>query len=104
VEVSWKDTKAGELITRDVLVRLCGFFTSDTDTFGGYGCTHPDQEARDPGTGEGQCDGCPIAWRLCPDQEERDAQIMIADGLEPDNADGEWLAMNDDLAKLRRKA
>jgi hypothetical protein len=101
---SWADTKKGELITRDALVQVCGFFTSDTETFGGYGCLHPDQESRDRDTGEGQCDGCPIAWRLCPDQEEEDARIMVAGGLLPDNADGNWLCMNDDLEKLRRGA
>ena len=100
--MSWADTKRGELIPLHALVQVCGFFTSDTETFGGYGCLHPEQESRDPETNEGQCDGCPIAWRLCPDQEEEDAALMIADGLDPDNGDGEWHCMNDDLSKLKR--
>lgn len=90
--------KAGEIVHLDWLVEHCGFFTSDTETFGGYGCKHPDQESRDADTGEGQCDHCPLAWKLCPDQEERDVAIMKEQGYEPDNGDGKLLAMNEDLA------
>jgi DNA-binding MarR family transcriptional regulator len=89
--------KAGEIVHLDWLVERCGFFTSDTETFGGYGCLHPDQESRDPDTNEGQCDHCPLAWRLCPSQEEEDAALMVKQGYEPDNGDGKLLCMNGDL-------
>lgn len=94
--------KAGEIVDLDDLTRVCGFFVSDTDTFGGYGCSHPEQESRDPDTGEGQCDHCPLAWRLCPEQEEEDARIMKEQGYEADNTDGKLHVLNDDLEKLRK--
>lgn len=88
--------KAGEVIHLDALVGICGFFVSDTDTFGGYGCSHPAQESRDQGTGEGQCDGCPLAWQLCPAQEAEDAKLMVAADLDPDSEE-RWLCLNVDV-------
>ncbi len=93
--------EAGEIVHLDALVDVCGFFNADTETFGGHGCKHPDQESRDPETGEGQCDDCPLAWRLCPDQEERDAEIMRKAELEPENGDGKLRVMITPLARYR---
>ncbi len=89
--------KAGEVIHLDALVEACGFFVSNTDTFGGYGCSHPGQEDRDPDTGEGQCLHCPLAWRLCPTQEKEDAALMVKAGLDPDDGEERWLCLNVDV-------
>ena len=102
---------ANRIVHIDEMVKICGYFTSNTTVNNAYGCKHPEQEETDidfrteKPHGKCYCFSCPLGKEAdLQDMKKLDQELYNDwkyEDFDPSEMGGDYLVIDESVGKLK---